>query len=727
MVHAIMSILQPLSRQHPMPHLTALQSFSLPQVRIDCLAAAAMLVFLCGWQWRVTGHLSIGDGISLLFLLALYVAFGNLFTRLIAPHACGMAGLPFQLLAGYFVFNSLLFMVALCSPMGMALNLVLLSVVAVAGLRLWGRRGGTLHDATAAEHLAGCLAIVISCIGATIWCGDAQTPPQTHNGITIFTVWHDVYIHAREISVFAQAHGIGSIEDIKLAGGRAPIYHFASYLSPAAISVLSGASAMQVYSSLQLPLGIVLTGLAAYCLMAKLFGWGPGLAATVAIVLFPDAFQQGFQNRYLSYNFLAQINLGMLYGIACAALAWMFMLDGCRRKKIVPVLLAYGFLAICLFYKAHLFVANSYVLMIFPFLFFSAPVRPAWRAGAGVAATLLFCLIVAWSQSNPRVPVLRLDGSGIGRYIITLLGYYDTGWMKQELTRIFLHEKHSFLVEAALAAGMLMVSTFGVWIIGLGAMLLAGRRAMPAVFWVFPVIVVANFLIMTMGLAEDTRGVGSPDELINRPLVWAYFVVASWTAATGYRLLIGTGLPNGKAAAGCLAVAGVCCLAAVYCAPNLQTLPQLPGHGSFVESGSMPSCMLQAADYVRRKSAQSDIIQDAKSDPLFVFTALSERQQYVGDAVFGGKQALHRQRLDDIATVPAIADAGQLQAFFRRHHIDWYLQHPDTPLSWPASIASHPAFACGGYRLFQFSHGATTRSAHLIPATESPNKGFMNG
>jgi hypothetical protein len=705
-----------------MQHVMRFKRFFLRQSRTDCFAAVVLLLFLCGWHWRVTGFLSLNAGLSLVFLLALCIVYGNLFTRLIAPVSCGLAGLPFQVLTGYFVFNSLLFILALCSPLGMALNLFLLACVALAGAIAMRKRALPRADVPTSEHLAGCVAIALACIGATIWCGDVQMPLASHGGMTIFKVWPDVYIHAREISVFAQAHGIASIQDIKLAGERAPIYHFASYMPPAAISALSGASAMQVYASLQLPLGIVLTGLAAYCLMGKLFGWGPGLAATVAIVLFPDAFQQGFQNRYLSYNFMAQVNLGMLYGIACAALAWMFMLDGCRRGKYGPVLLAYIFLVICLFYKAHLFVANSYVLMMFPFLFFERLPR-TWRLGLGLLATLVFCLAVSLSQSNPRVPLMRLDGSGIGAYVLQLLHDHEPGGVAQELRRIFVLEKHGLAIQALYAAALLLLSTFGFWLIGLAVALIKTWRTLPAMMWWFPVIITSNYMLMAMGLAFDTRGVGSADELLNRPLVWAYFVMASWTAAVGYRVLAGEHWPHGRARAGAAAVVVLGLCAALYSAPNLQTFPGHPANATFAASGSVPDCFVQAATYIRLHGGPADVVQDGAADPQFILAALSERQLYVGKGNFNGRSVLQTQRLAELADLVQMRDAGQVRQFLAVRGITWYLQQPDVQLAWPETLLSQPSFACGGFRLFHFPHAALTRASSSPDARTFLNKG----
>lgn len=683
---------------------------ALPAARIDIFAASIVLVFLFGWHWRVTGFLSSSAAASLAYFLALCLVYGSVFTRLIASVFLPLPGMPFQVLTGYFAFNTLLFILALCSPFGMMINLAILTVVGLLGLILAPGSANISQNSTSSDQIAGCIAILLSCIGATICCSDIQVP-EFQNGNIIYKVWSDVFIHVREISVFAQAHGIGSVQDIKLAGGHAPIYHFASYLAPAAISVLSGASAMDVYASLQLPLGIMFTGLAAFCFMGKLFGYGPGIAATVAVVLIPDAFQQGFHVRYLSYNFMAQVNLGMLYGIAAIALAWMFMIDGCRRGKYGPVLLGYGFLVLCLFYKAHLFVANSYVLMMFPFVFFSQ-VRRSWRVWLGIASTVVFCLIISLSQSNPRVPTMRLDGSGIGPYMVLLLRVSDPSWVSITLRRLLIVEHHSYALQATYIAAFLLISTFGLWLAGVTLALGKTWRSMPRHVWFFPVIVIVNYIVTTMGLAMDAHMVGSAEELLNRPFVWAYFAVAAWTGAVGYRLLIGDGLPRGK---GAVAAALVCLLAAVAAlrsAPDLQTYPQydVPDFAT----GAVPVCLIEAAHYLRDHSAVSDLIQDAGADTRFRLSAFSERQLYVGNEYFGGVSPIQEARLEEVKSVAQMGDASQIRQFFSQRHIDWYLQRPETHLAWPAAGLPTPVFTCGDFRLFHFGP-STPRLASTEP------------
>ena len=65
-----------------------------------------------------------------------------------------------------------------------------------------------------------------------------------------------------------------------------------------------------------LPFGILLSGLAALSLADSVWGRCAGIAATLAVTLLPEAYQQGFGNKWLSYHFLQQAAPDGLYGVA---------------------------------------------------------------------------------------------------------------------------------------------------------------------------------------------------------------------------------------------------------------------------------------------------------------------------------------------------------------------------------------------------------------------------
>ena len=657
------------------------------------VSIASLFVFLCLWHWRTAGGLTVQAAAALALLLILYLVYGRLFAMASARLFRHALGMPFEILCGYIVFNTLLFILALCAPFGMVVNVALLGVLgAGAAFALRRRAGPPAGTMEAGDAWAQWLALLIAGAGATIWCGDIQAPLQVDGDKTIFKVWPDVFIHVREISAFAQAHGLQTIHDIKFAGGTAPLYHFASYLSAAALSVLGGASALQVYGSFQLPFGILLTGLAAYCLVGKFLGRWAGVAATAAVVLVPDGFLQGFANRDLSYYFMSQVNLGMLYGIGCAALAWLFVLEGCRRGQVRTVLLGYVFLGICLFYKAHIFVANAYLLRMFPVLFFT-PLQRRRRIALGIAATALFVAVVAYSQTHPRVPVLRLDGSGISDYLVLLLRDYEPGMLKSFFTRVFLEESHGRPLQLIYALALLSLSTFGWWTLLLPVAVAGARKRVALPLLCFALLVVANYLVMAVGLARDTRGVGTPEELLNRPLVWAYFVAAAFGAGLLYHTWADRMLPadrlRSRLCAAALLVVALC--GTLYSAPGLQGM-----------SNTVPTCVVDAAAFIRAHGKPGDLVQDAGGDPLFALTALSERQLYVGAGGFGGVQAEQAARHDAILRFMRLPEAAQLQQFTAARGIVWFLAHPGLVLGWPPEISEHPVQACGGYRLYRF-------------------------
>ncbi len=57
----------------------------------------------------------------------------------------------------------------------------------------------------------------------------------------------------------------------------------------------------------------------------------------------------------------------------------------------------------------------------------------------------------------------------------------------------------------------------------------------------FPWVAIANYLIMALGLAPDRNPITQADELMHRPLVWAYFVVAAWVGGGVYEVVLKDG------------------------------------------------------------------------------------------------------------------------------------------------------------------------------------------
>lgn len=668
------------------------------------LVTLSIIGFFILWHWRVSGSTSWYALAALTLFVLLCLVYGNIFSKLTMRYTGTSPSILFLFLAGFFVFNSLLFLLALVLPFRLETSILILSLGALLLATMY--QTPEPSGVQPVNELPALISVLLIGLATTLWCSDVQTPRDTTGSKIVFNAWQDIFFHARQISAFANSHGASSIQNIMMSESKAPIYHFASYMSAAAISLVSGVTAIDIYSSFMLPLGIFLTGFAAYSLIESIWGSWSGLAAALGIVMLPDAYQLGFGNQYLSYFFLTQINLGMLYGMACIVMAWIFVIQGCRLSRVGSVSIGYVFLSLCLFYKAHIFVANAYLLLIYPCLFFDSV---SWRKRLliGLGFTTIFIAVVALSQLSDRVPVLRLDGSGIGPYIGQLLHDYDEGSLKTYFTNVFRFETHSKPVAALHAVAMLLISTLGIWLILTPLVLLIGLKRLPSALLAFPILIVGNYLLMTMGLALDSNGVGTVDELLNRPLVWAYFSVVVWTVGAAVFLLLPYVTPlNRGARVGVLALLMLMLAGPLTFSKNLQTFPARDGFGTYENFNAVPTCLVRASQFIRNSSRTEEIVQSSDNDSRFVVTALTERQQFAGISMFSKPSKALQVRLDELELFKGMTDTKDVLDYAASQHIDWYILHPGTVVSWSVDFLQRAQFECNGYRVFHLKTAA---------------------
>ena len=272
-----------------------------------------------------------------------------------------------------------------------------------------------------------------------------------------------------------------------------------------------------------------MTALAAFSLGQLVFGKWPALAAGLALMLLPDAPQQGFGNPFLGYHWLQQVNPAQGYGVASAAFVFMLMLEACRTTQYRLIFLAYVFVIVTLLYKAQIFVAIAFPALVFPVLFMKGRIAN-YRVPLLLLFTAIYLGIVALSQMSLSVPTMRLDGSGLTAYSSLILGFQTDGFIKQTFTSLFFSAGNNGYLRAGSFVLMLIICTFGVYPVLYAALLGHLKRSFKPVVWLFPLMVVSIYLIMAIRLALDDRHIGMPEELLHRPFVWAYFVLVVWCA-----------------------------------------------------------------------------------------------------------------------------------------------------------------------------------------------------
>jgi hypothetical protein len=424
------------------------------------------------------------------------------------------------------LLNTLLFALSLASPFPAGVNFAIAGVCGFLAVVLTRHRSG--QSDPPARRAPELLTLLVSAMAATLWCRDGLDPLVRDGSNTIVRLWADSFVHARLISVFMHSHGIGTLSDIRVADTPVYLYHYACYAIPAIVGAITESGAYEIFANLLLPFGVLLTGLAAFAFARSLWGAWPGVAAAAAVVLVPDAYQQGFGNRYLSYNFMQQVNVAGLYGVALAALAWIFVLDGCRKGRFASLALGWIIAALTLAYKAHVFVANAFLVLIYPCLFFRR-LAPAWRLAAAAASIAAFAFALNFAEHFERAPTLRLDGSGAATYLPNVAWNYDPGVLGRFFDAAVREHANATPLLFLYGASMLLVSTFGIWLVVAVLAAFSLRKTAPAAALWFAFFGAVNYLVLSLGLALDDKGIGAADELLNRPLVWAYFAIAAWS------------------------------------------------------------------------------------------------------------------------------------------------------------------------------------------------------
>jgi hypothetical protein len=133
-------------------------------------------------------------------------------------------------------------------------------------------------------------------------------------------------------------------------------------------------------------------------------------------------------------------------------------------------------------------------------------------------------------------------------------------------------------------------------------------REKPIYIGLFPYLVAAIYLIMALGFALETRGIGEAEELQHRPFIWVYFVFTVWTLAGAYWYFWANHSPSPRAKLVLIAIA--CGLMAVPLRFSAD-VQNLEVNGGLVR---IPQCQYQVAQYLSQNSEPSSLIQDSASN-----------------------------------------------------------------------------------------------------------------
>ena len=659
------------------------------------------VVFFTIWNVIATKTFSLLAVIFFTILCVFSLFLGKILLRAVANNLKLQIDFPFAFICGFFILNTALFIMAFLTPFSIIQNFIIVfifSIIACFCLKSFSAPSSEEINSTDGG-LYGLLITIIGLIGVTIWIHVILSPIRIEGDIVIFKPWNDIFWHSWVIRMLGDAHGISSFQYLWLSGEPAVPYHYASYVIPALFSVFANLSRYIVFASFFVPLGIFLMILGAYSLIKSFWGPVSGLIAATALLLLPDAAQQGFSNYFLSYHWFIPTAPASAYGITVISIAWIFLFRGCKASAINLIIIGYFIALSGVLYKAQFFLANSFLILIFPCLFMKNIVlkkRFIWL----IASVSIYFLAVNISRNFENLPYLNLKCANMIKYLQAVISSIENIQIRDMISGLL--EPHVTIKAILLGSAILLTFTFGFFLISTFIAFILLRKKIEYPVFFFPVLIIINYLVMSLGLSYDRRGIWVAEANLHNPFVWAYYVLVIWSFGGLAFIFFKNGLPKSLYFRSVIVAVFACLLFSEYI--SSRNIIQGPSWGAQYVNFKAPADLVRVCSFIRDNSNKSDVVQDSKNDPDMLITGISERQGYAVNAYSKELQInpVLKSRLDMLENFKMLKLSDAVIDFAKTNRIKWFILRPDDNVLWPQSFVNKPFYQSGSFRLYKF-------------------------
>jgi hypothetical protein len=670
----------------------ALRDRTVTYSKADLVTLALIAAVVSLWAAAAGGSFSVVAFVACEVIFFAFYLTGSLFAGVQSLAKGVLFELPLRLLVGYAVVNTALLVLAWLSPLGIIENFTI--VLGIVTLAFFSTRNRKQSKSSASSLWAA----GICAVATTLWCHDSIDPILEHNGVVVFKPWVDGFYHAVHIRIFAESHGASTIEDFRMAGVPARLYHYGMYMLPAFIKQVSAIPSYTAFAGILAPVGVFFTGLGAYAFFGSLWGAWPGLAACAALLLLPDGAQQGMQNPFMSYHWLTQISPSATYGLALLAVAWLFVIQGCSQGNRLQLFTGWIVAGILVAYKLHYVIASVLLLLLVPAVFFRANLSLRKRALWVLLACAFYVVALMVGQNVPGVPLIRFDGSGIGE-ILHLVGTFHVPGAFRDFVVEHIGRRLPVATNLLYGIPYILFAVLGALVPLLVILAVALRKRTTLLYLTFPLLLLFNFLLMFFGLALDMRS-STPDELLHRPLMIVYFFVVAWVGGAVGLSLVKARRVSRVAPFAIIALAALLLVVPASLGQGVQLMWAMPK----ISPVRLPSSLIRIADHIRTHGDSDDLFQDSQFDRFYAIAALSERRTFVAHTLTN--MPYHARMVATRSTavnrimfmrLPKLV-IGTARAF----GIRWFIRHPGDRVNWPPELAGHPAFKMGPFAVYDF-------------------------
>ncbi len=484
----------------------------------------------------------------------------------------------------------------ICMPLSVWLLLIVL-VIAIVGIP-----EAIQHRQAERVCSLDFLAVIVALVAATGWCQDLIRPlGPSQDTFVVFKPWSDFFFHATILGRNLPNQTLLQVGNFEWKGLPAIFYHYASYSLPLLLAKAGNVPSYAAVVGFWAPFGSFLAGLSAYTLGRVFWGQGAGLAALAAAALFPDLYLLGEAHPFYGYYWLQHIEPAGLYGVSIAGTAVVFTVLGVREGRRSWILAGIVVGVMVAFFKVQIFTASFPV--IFSLLLLGWPPRRRWQwlwLGLCVTVAVTGVQVANHFHIGPEV---HFDLSGGSWYWKFLAGMArDT---PSEAWYQAFHASDPFPQHLPQAIGLLLLNSLGLFalVAPLLWLIMLLRRKLDLSDGV-SLAAILILLLMTFGLGRNSM-LGLPEELIHRPFVWAYWLVASLTAGRLYSLVA----TRQSWARLSLAILCLLTLAPIYFGRGLQMgkWPAAASHYNvLVDRG-----LVESAHFIRNQESTDAVVQDS--------------------------------------------------------------------------------------------------------------------
>jgi hypothetical protein len=554
------------------------------------------------------------------------------------------------------------------------------------------------HQPRGPLSAVGLLSVIVSLVAATGWSQDLILPTRPVHGGIVFKPWSDFFFHATIVARSLGAETLSQVGNYEWKGFPAIFYHYASYSIALCLGKVGSLPAYDTVVGFWTPFGSFLTGVASYALGRAIWSQSAGLAVLMATFLIPDAGLLNVAHPIYGYFWLQHISPAGLYGVAIAGTALILIAQGAREGRRSWMASGVVLGALVAFFKIQVFAAAFPLLLSFAVVAWPPRSRWQWLVLGGCVAVGVVLLPLA--DRFYVGPNMRFDFSG-SPWFWKLLANMARGTRVESWYEVF-RVGHPFPSHLVQAIGLLVINALGIFaVVAPLVWLLAVWRKTWQVPERLSVAAVAILLLMTFGLGRN----GTSDnvyEFIQRPFVWAYWLVGSLTTGRLFSM-VARRRPQLWTRAVVVSIIALTLLPVCYG----SELQRGKWSGGNVHSGlRVDRGLIDCAQYIRSQLPTNAVAQDSHLDKFLILAGLDERPSFAARldvwtrASKAFRDSPYQKQLRKLQSLQRAANVPDLQRSVRETGIRWYVVHPGDSNFWPTEFRDRPLFESNGYKVY---------------------------